>query len=72
MRGKPEQLVPFLASARDAIYARLERPASGVGTAWIIVTAEEDAERLEVRFVGQRIHLEIEESVRQERLAKRA
>jgi len=70
-RDNPECLLPFVASARDAVYERLQRP-SEIGRAWIITTDRVAANGLRNRLKAEIIELEVEESVRAQRLASRA
>jgi hypothetical protein len=63
-------LLPFVASARDAVIDRLVRP-SGVGQAWIITTDRTAARALVRRFGAELIELEVSDEQRLARLQNR-
>lgn len=67
---KPRELMPFVASARDAVYQRLKRT-SDIERAWIITTEEQTARRLAASLNGKVIHIQSDEDLRQSRLAIR-
>jgi len=66
-RPCPEQLVPFVAEARDVILKRLERPAQGVRNAWVIISNKGDAIKAAGRLGGKHIHLGIDEPILRQR-----
>jgi len=68
--SRAETLLPFTASARDAIYARLRRP-SDINTAWIITTDINAARRLSSEFGGSMVEMKVDEEERQRRIAMR-
>ena len=54
----PEELLPFVTSARDAVYERLMRP-SKVERAWIITSKPEAASQIVARLNAKRIDLSV-------------
>lgn len=65
-----EALLPFVASARDAIYERLRRK-SDVDRAWLVTSKPEAASQLVGRFGGEHVRLTVDPSQQQQRRQER-